>query len=275
MKLREEQIERYLHHIVLKDIGGEGQKELLSSKILIVGAGGLGSPVAFYLAAAGIGTIGIIDDDCVELGNLQRQILHSMRDIGRRKVMSARKRIEELNSDVKVITHAKRLEVKNAESVIDGYDFVIDCSDNFPTKYLINDACVLFKKSFSHGGVVAFNGLTFTHVPQSACLRCIFPAPPPANLAMNCRGTGILGSVAGMVGTIQATEAIKYILRKDGLLANRIMTIDALSMVFRNIALKPNRLCLICGDKPSITKLIKSQMPSDDVAGGHNECCTE
>jgi len=253
MHLSDKQIERYQHHITLKDIGGEGQKRLLDSKILIVGAGGLGSPAAFYLAAAGIGTIGIIDDDRVELSNLQRQILHSTKDIGKVKVDSAKEKMQALNPEVRVNAHAMRLYQDNINSVIADYDFILDASDNFPTKYLINDVCVVKGRAFSHGGVVGLKGQAFTYVPQSMCYRCIFPEPPPSGIILDCRGVGILGAVAGIIGTIQATEAIKFILKRGSLLTDQMLTFDALAMEFRKIKLNKSNQCPLCGHRRMMT----------------------
>jgi len=242
-----------MHHIVLKDIGGEGQRKLLASKVLIIGAGGLGSPSALYLAAAGIGTIGIADDDKVELSNLQRQILHTTSGIGSKKTDSANKTLTSINPDVRVTAYPHRINEENIDSIIAEYDFIIDGSDNFETKYLINDACVKNEKPFSHGGVVAFRGQTFTYTPGSFCYRCIFPEPPSAEFIQNCRGDGILGTVAGIVGTIQATEAIKFLLGKGSLLTDRLLTIDAMAMEFQNIEFSRNHDCSVCGDKISST----------------------
>jgi adenylyltransferase/sulfurtransferase len=254
MRLDDQQIERYQQHIILKDIGGEGQKRLLASKVLIVGAGGLGSPAALYLAAAGVGIIGICDDDRVELSNLQRQILYSTENVGCSKTQEARKRLSQLNPDVTIKVHDERLTETNIRAIIQNYDFVIDASDNFPTKYLINDTCVAMEKPYSHGGVIGFKGQTFTYVPGSMCYRCIFPEPPPDDLILYCRGSGILGSVAGIVGSIQATETIKYFLGKNSLLTNKLLTVDTLMSEFRTINLKPNTNCPICCKKSAFMK---------------------
>lgn len=247
MNLTESQLDRYLHHIILKDIGGEGQRRLLAAKVLIVGAGGLGSPAALYLAAAGVGTIGICDDDCVELSNLQRQIIHSTKDIGRSKAESAVEKMRAINPDVRVAPHAERLTDQNAISIISDYDFVIDGTDNFPSKFLINDGCVARKKPYSHGGVVGFKGQVFTYVAGSLCLRCVFDRPPEPGCVMDCRGSGILGAAAGIIGAIQAAEAIKYILGRGDLLTNRILTVDALKMEFRTIPIERSQTCPTCG----------------------------
>jgi adenylyltransferase/sulfurtransferase len=254
MQLDDQQIERYQQHIILKDIGGEGQKRLLASRVLIVGVGGLGSPAALYLAAAGVGTIGLCDDDRVELSNLQRQILYSTRNIGDAKVEGAKKRLSELNPDVTIKVYGTRMSEKNVQAIIQDYDFIIDASDNFPTKHLINDTCAAMGKPYSHGGVVGFKGQTFTYAPPSMCYRCIFPLPPPDDLILYCRGSGILGSVAGIIGSIQATETIKYLLGKSSLLTNKLLTVDTLTSEFRTIDLKPNMNCPICNKKVASIK---------------------
>lgn len=246
--MNESQIDRYFHHIALKDIGGAGQRRLFASKVLVVGVGGLGSPAAFYLGAAGVGTIGLVDDDRVELNNLQRQIIHSIGDIGRLKTLSASQKIMSLNSDVKVVEHNCKLDETNADSLIKGYDFIIDATDNFQAKFLINDACVRLGKAYSHGGVVAFSGQTFTYVPKAMCLRCVFENLPEAGCVLNCRGMGILGTVAGIIGSIQATEAIKYLIKSGDLLSNRMLKLDALGMEMRVVNLSRNKSCKVCSD---------------------------
>jgi len=249
MELSEQQLARYSHHIIHKDIGGEGQKKLLRSKVLIVGAGGLGSPAALYLAAAGVGTLGMADRDLVEASNLQRQIIHCTNDIGREKVSSAKKKLQAINPDVRVISYPKRITKENAESIIKDFDFTIDCSDNFPTKFLINDTCVKLGKPYSHAGIVGFRGQLFTHIPGSICYRCIFPESPPNDCIQDCRGSGILGATAGIVGSMQASEAIKFILNKGELLTDKILTADLMTMTFRTVPIKRNAKCPTCGDK--------------------------
>ncbi|MDH7604678.1 MAG: molybdopterin-synthase adenylyltransferase MoeB [Melioribacter sp.] len=265
MEFTESQIERYSRQIILKDVGGIGQQKLLNGKVLIVGAGGLGSPAALYLAAAGVGTIGIIDGDAVDLTNLQRQIIHFTPDVNKPKVESAKEKIEKLNPDVKVITYKERLNAENIIDIIKSYDFIIDGTDNFPTKFLINDACVMIKKPFSHAGILRFNGQTITYTPGNTCYRCIFKEPPPKGLIPTCSEAGILGSVAGVLGTIQATEALKYLLGIGNLLINKLLTFDAFEMKFREISLKKNKNCLICGDNPTITELKEYEQPVCDL----------
>ncbi len=265
MSLTESQIERYSRHIILKDVGGAGQQKILDSKVLIIGAGGLGAPAALYLAAAGVGTIGIVDADNVDLSNLQRQIIHFTPDVNQPKVESARQKMAELNPDVKVITYQTRVYSENISEMIKDYDFIIDGTDNFPTKFLINDACVLAGKPFSHGGILRFNGQTLTYSPGHACYRCIFPEPPPKGAVPTCSQAGILGAVAGMLGTIQAAEALRCIIGKGKLLTDRLLTFNALDMDFRTINIRKNPNCAICGANPSITELVDYEPPACDL----------
>jgi molybdopterin-synthase adenylyltransferase len=254
--LTESQIERYSRHIILKEVGGKGQKKLLDGKVLIIGAGGLGAPVALYLAAAGVGTIGIADADNVDLSNLQRQVIHFTADIGKPKVESAREKIEAINPDVNVITYKEWVNAANISGIIAEYDFIIDGTDNFAAKFLINDACVLAGKPYSHGGILQFVGQTITVLPgQSPCYRCLFPAPPPKDAIPTCSQAGVIGVLPGVIGSIQATEAIKFLLGKGKLLVGRILMYDALDMVFRDVAIKRNSSCPICGEHPTITEL--------------------
>ncbi|MEG8946167.1 HesA/MoeB/ThiF family protein [Rosettibacter firmus] len=261
MNFSEEQIIRYSRNIILKEVGGEGQKKLLESKVLVIGAGGLGSPVLLYLAAAGIGTLGIIDSDVVDLSNLQRQIIHFTPDINIPKVDSAKSKIQQLNPDVNVITYNERLTSKNIVEIIKDYDFIIDGTDNFPTKFLVNDACVMNNKPFSHAGILRFEGQTFTYTPGNMCYRCIFKEPPPKGVVPTCSEAGILGAVAGVIGTIQAVEALKYILQKGDLLTNKLLTFNALTTQFREIKLKRNENCPVCGKNPTIKELQDYEQP--------------
>lgn len=254
--LTETQIERYSRHIMLKEVGGKGQKKLLDGRVLIIGAGGLGAPVALYLAAAGVGTIGIADADDVDLSNLQRQVIHFTHDVGKPKVESARKKMEAINPDVRVRTYKEWVSAANIGSIIADYDFVIDGTDNFAAKFLINDACVLAGKPYSHGGILQFVGQTITILPgQSACYRCIFPEPPPKDAIPTCSQAGVIGVLPGVIGSIQATEAIKFLLGKGELLTGRILMYDALGMKFRSVEIKRNRSCPICGEHPTITEV--------------------
>jgi len=253
--LTEKQIERYSRNIILKEVGGVGQEKILNSKVLIIGAGGLGAPAALYLAAAGVGTIGIVDGDVVDLTNLQRQIIHFTPDIDKPKVQSAKEKIEQINPDVNVITYNKRLVADNILEVINEYDFIIDGTDNFPAKFLINDACVIARKPFSHGGILRFDGQTMTYTPGNACYRCVFLEPPPKDAVPSCAQAGVLGSVAGILGTIQASEALKYFLEKGELLTNRLLIFNAFNMNFRTVKVKRNPKCPVCGNNPAIKEL--------------------
>jgi molybdopterin/thiamine biosynthesis adenylyltransferase len=255
--LTEEQIERYSRHIILKEVGGKGQKRLFDGRVLIIGAGGLGSPIALYLAAAGVGTIGIADADDVDLSNLQRQIAHHTKDIGTPKVLSAKEKMVAMNPDVQVNTYQCWVNAANIGEIIADYDFVIDGTDNFAAKFLINDACVMAGKPYSHGGILQFDGQTMTVRPgESACYRCIFPAPPPKDAIPTCSQAGVIGVLPGVLGTIQATEAIKFLLGNGDLLTNRLLTYSALRMRFREVPIKRNPRCPICGDNPTITRLV-------------------
>ncbi|MEJ2691362.1 MAG: HesA/MoeB/ThiF family protein, partial [Deltaproteobacteria bacterium] len=244
MDFTAEQLERYSRHILLQDVGVEGQERLLAAKVLIVGAGGLGCPTALYLAAAGIGTIGIVDCDSVEISNLQRQIAHFSKDIGVSKVDSAREKMLAINPDLDVVTYQVNLVAGNIREIIREFDFVIDGTDNFPTKFLVNDACVMEGVAFSHGGILRFDGQTMTIVPgKSTCYRCVFRTPPPADAVPTCSQAGVLGAVAGMLGTIQATEALKYITGVGTLLTDTLLSFNAKSMDFRKITLQKQKNC--------------------------------
>ncbi len=256
MALTDSQIERYSRHIILKEVGGKGQQKLLNSKVLIIGAGGLGAPIALYLAAAGIGTIGIADADSVDLSNLQRQVIHFTPDIGKPKVISAKEKIQAINPDVQVRTYQQWVSAANIMELISQYDFVVDGTDNFAAKFLINDACVLAGKPYSHGGILQFVGQTITVLPgESTCYRCIFPTPPPKDAIPTCSQAGVIGVLPGVIGSIQATEAIKFLLGKGKLLAGRMLTYDALEMKFRDVTINRNPNCPICGENPTITQV--------------------
>lgn len=267
IKLTNEQLERYSRHIILPQVGGTGQKKILSSKVLIIGTGGLGSPAAMYLAAAGVGHIGLVDYDTVDLSNLQRQIIHQTCDVGRAKIESGRETINALNPDVQVHTYNEQVTAANIRDIINDldYDFIIDGTDNFPAKFLINDACVLMRKPFSHAGIIRFQGQTITYVPgESPCYRCVFNEPPPKDAVPTCRQAGVLGVMGGVIGTIQATEALKYILGIGELLTGYLLTYDALAMTFRKIKVPHNRRCKICGEQPTITELVDYEQPACD-----------
>ena len=255
MDFSEEQLERYRRNIILQDVGVEGQERLLNGKVLIIGAGGLGSPVALYLTAAGVGTIGIADEDVVDRSNLQRQIIHSTPDLNRHKVMSAKEKMERLNPDVRVEPFEGFVHAENIARLIQNYDFVVDCTDNFQAKFLINDACVMDGKPFSHGGILEFEGQTLTYVPGHACYRCVFGDLPQKDAVPNASESGVLGAVAGMLGTIQAAEVLKFLLGKGDLLTNRMLTFNAFRMLFRTVAIQKNPDCPVCSDHPAITEL--------------------
>jgi adenylyltransferase/sulfurtransferase len=240
----------------MPQVGSNGQRKLLDSKVLIIGAGGLGGPGALYLALAGVGTIGIADFDVVDMSNLQRQILHQYNDVGQRKVYSAQKTINSYNPDIKVITHDVWLTSDNAKEIINGYDMVINGADNFPARYLVNDACYLLGKPLIDGSILIFDGQSTVFIPGQGCYRCLFPSPPPPGMVPNCAEAGVLGSLTGLVGSIQATETIKLILGIGDSLSSRLLLIDALSMDFREVKIKRNPECPLCGDNPTVTELI-------------------
>lgn len=256
MVLTPDQVNRYSRHIIMGDVGSKGQRNLLGAKALIIGAGGLGSPSAIYLALAGVGTIGIVDFDVVEISNLQRQILHHTSDIGRPKLESARDNIISYNPDTNVVLHEVRLESHNAREIISQYDLVINGADNFATRYLVNDACYLEGKPLVDGSILIFDGQATLFLPGQGCYRCLFPEPPPPGLVPNCAEAGVLGALTGLVGSIQATEALKLILGIGESLVSRLLLIDALSMSFREVRLKRNPSCPLCGDNPTVTELI-------------------
>ncbi len=266
MSLGFEEIERYSRQILLQQVGGKGQEKLLASKVLLVGAGGLGSPASMYLAAAGVGTIGLIDGDKVDLTNLQRQIVHFTDDIGKPKVESAAAKLNAINPAVNVETYETLALADNSLDIISRYDFVIDGTDNFPAKFLINDACYFAGVPFSHAGILRFDGQLFTVIPgQTACYRCLFGGPPPANAVPSCSQAGVLGGVAGVIGCLQATEALKYLLGVGELLTDRMMIFDALAMRFREARFKRNPKCPLCGENPTITELRDEEQVACDL----------
>ena len=253
----DEQVERYSRHIILPEVGGEGQSTLLESKVLLVGAGGLGSPAAYYLAAAGIGNMGIIDFDTVDLSNLQRQIIHNTERIGMLKTESAKKTIEALNPDVKVTVFNEKLTSENIMRLFEGYDYILDGTDNFATRYLINDACVLTGKTNIHGSIFRFEGQVTVFKPKEGpCYRCLYPEPPPPGLVPNCQEGGVLGVLAGIIGNLQVVETLKLILGQGETLIGSLLLYDALKTEFRKLKLKRDPNCPICSDTPTITELI-------------------
>ncbi|HZD26658.1 MAG TPA: molybdopterin-synthase adenylyltransferase MoeB [Alphaproteobacteria bacterium] len=259
MELDDRQIERYARHIILQEVGGTGQARLLESRVLVVGAGGLGSPLAMYLAAAGVGTIGLVDDDAVSLSNLQRQIAHASGNVGRAKVDSAAETLARINPEVTVRRHAERLDAGNVEALIDGYDVIADGSDNFDTRFLLNDACYFAGRTLVSAAVLRFDGQLSTYKahlgPPHPCYRCAFPEPPPPDLVPSCAEGGVLGAVAGVMGTLQATEVVKELLGIGEGLSGRLLIYDALGTRFRDVRLKRDPACPLCGDRPSIRDL--------------------
>jgi molybdopterin/thiamine biosynthesis adenylyltransferase/rhodanese-related sulfurtransferase len=249
------QLDRYSRHILLPEVGERGQEKLLKARVLLLGAGGLGSPAALYLAAAGVGTIGIIDNDVVDASNLQRQVLHGTDRVGTSKVESAARTMSNLNPDVKVVTFDERLNSGNVDRIFDqGWDVIVDGLDNFPTRYLVNDASVWKNVPVVHGSIFRFDGQVTTFWPRKGpCYRCLYPEPPPAHLAPSCAEAGVLGILPGVVGTIQATEAIKIILGAGEPLVGRLLTYDSLKMQFRTLKLRRDPSCPVCGEAPTIT----------------------
>ena len=246
----DESLDRYSRQIILEEIGIEGQEKLLESSVLIIGAGGLGSPIALYLAAAGVGKIGIVDFDTVDLSNLQRQVAHTTANVGKNKARSAREAMLAINPTIEVEAIETGVDAQNILAMIEPYDFVIDGTDNFAAKFLINDACVIAKKPYSHGGILRFSGQTMTIKPyESACYACIFDTPPPPKSVASCSTAGILGAVAGILGTLQAAEALKSIIGIDTLITNRILRFDAKTMKFQEFKLDRNPECRVCGSK--------------------------
>lgn len=255
MDFSEDQIRRYARHILLPEVGGVGQERLLQSKVLVIGAGGLGSPVILYLAAAGIGTIGVVDDDHVDLSNLQRQVLHSTRRIGASKVDSAREAVAAINPDVTIVPHNLRVDADSVLDLIAGYDVIADGSDNFPTRFLINDACRLAGKTLVSAAVLRFDGQLATFKAPGPCYRCLYPAEPPEGEVPTCAQAGVLGAMAGVMGTLQATEVLKEVLGIGDSLSGSLLIVDGLSTSFRKIRLKPDPSCALCGTSATIHDL--------------------
>ena len=253
----DEQIERYSRHIILPEVGGVGQRKILDARVLMIGAGGLGSPAAYYLAAAGIGHLGIVDFDKVDLSNLQRQIIHSTERIGMLKTESAKKTITALNPDVDVTLYNERVSSQNIEELFEGYDYIVDGSDNFATRFLVNDACVLMGKTNIHGSIFRFEGQATVFEPQDGpCYRCLYPEPPPPGLVPNCQEGGVLGVLAGIIGNIQAVETLKLVLGIGESLSGKLLIYDALNTEFKKLTLKRDANCPVCGDNPTIKELI-------------------
>lgn len=256
------QYERYSRHVILPQIGIEGQHRLLKARVLLVGAGGLGSPAALYLTAAGVGTLGLVDSDVVDLSNLHRQVLHDTPSVGRPKLESARERLLALNPDLNLVLHPVRLTSANALEILSQYDVIVDGTDNFPTRYLTNDACVMLGKPNVYGALQHFDGQASVFYPAGGgpCYRCLFPEPPPPGAVPSCAEAGVLGVLPGLIGTLQATEAIKLILGVGEPLIGRLLLYDALSMDFRSIRLRRNPECPVCGENPTIRELIDYEL---------------
>jgi molybdopterin-synthase adenylyltransferase len=266
MEFTDQQIQRYSRHIILNEVGGKGQKKLSRAKVLIIGAGGLGSPAGLYLAAAGIGTIGLVDGDVVDLSNLQRQILHSTATVGIPKVESGRQTLTAVNPDITVKTYQYHVDASNILGLIQDYDIVLDGSDNFTTRFLVNDACFFGKRTLISGSIFRFEGQLTTIKPHEGfpCYRCLYPEPPPAGLVPNCQEAGVLGVLAGTIGVLQASEAIKEILGIGETLADKLLIYDALEMKFRKLSRPKDPDCPLCGNHPTIT----------DLGGDYQVTCT-
>jgi len=265
-QLNDAQRDRYSRHLLLPEVGEAGQAKLLKSKVLLIGAGGLGSPSALYLAAAGVGTLGLVDADVVDASNLQRQVLHATSRVGVPKVESAEKVLKDLNPDVKVVGYKERVDSSNVDRLFADYDVIVDGTDNFPTRYLVNDASVWLGKPVIHGSIFRFDGQLTTFVPDKAasklgiaagpCYRCLYPEPPPPHLAPSCQEAGVLGILPGVIGLLQATEAIKLLLNRGDALVGRLLTYDSLKMKFRELKLRRDPNCIVCGPNPTVTKYI-------------------
>ena len=250
------QVSRYSRHIIMPQVGSVGQRKLLDAKVLMVGAGGLGSPISIYLTLAGVGTVGLVDFDDVDVTNLQRQILHFNDDIGRPKVVSAVETLKAYNPDTVVKVHEEPISSVNAMDIMEDYDIIVNGADNFPTRYLVNDAAYLSGKPLVDGSILLFDRQATTYLPGQGCYRCLFPSPPPPGEVPSCAEAGVLGMLPGMVGTIQATEVVKLILGVGDSLSGKLLLIDALSMDFRTVKIRRNPECPLCGDNPSVTELI-------------------
>ena len=262
MELNNDEIRRYSRHLILPEVGLGGQKKICSASVLCIGAGGLGSPIAMYLAAAGIGKLGILDFDAVDFSNLQRQIIHGTQDVGRPKTQSAKETLNHINPNVEVVIHNTRITSENALELIRPYDIVVDGTDNFPTRYLTNDACVLLKKPNVYGSIFRFEGQASVFAPHlgGPCYRCLYPEPPPPGMVPSCAEGGVLGVLPGIIGTIQATEILKLALGKGSSLVGRLLLFNALDMNFRELKLRRDPQCPLCGDTPTITELIDYEM---------------
>jgi len=261
MEFTDEQIERYSRHIILPEVGGKGQAKINAAKVFIIGAGGLGCPVGYFLTAAGVGRIAMIDDDIVELSNLQRQIAHSTKTLGMPKVDSAKATFNALNPDVDIVAIKGRITKDNIFDLIKDYDIIVDGSDNFPTRYLVNDACVMVKKPLVSGAILRFEGQATTIIPGVGhCYRCLFEEMPPPGLVPSCQEAGVLGVLPGIIGGLQAMEVLKIILGKGDTLAGSLLIFDALKTTFRKVRVPKNPACAVCGENPTITELQDYEM---------------
>ena len=263
-----EQLKRYQRHIIMPQVGGIGQRKLLDSKVLLLGAGGLGSPTALYLAAAGVGDLGVVDFDVVDVSNLQRQILHDTDDVGRPKVISAQETLNDINPGIRVNPINERLSSENIMEILADYDIVVDGSDNFSTRYLVNDAAYLAKKTLIHGSIFLFEGQASVFEPGEGCYRCLYPTPPPPGMVPSCAEAGVFGVLPGIIGSIMAVETIKIILGIGEPLVNKLLLFDALSMDFRTVKLRRDKNCPLCGDDPTVTELIDYEVFCGGVGGG-------
>jgi sulfur-carrier protein adenylyltransferase/sulfurtransferase len=285
VNLSSQEIARYSRHLIMPEVGMEGQKRLKASRVLLIGAGGLGSPLGLYLAAAGVGRIGLVDFDVVDFSNLQRQVLHGTPDVGRPKLQSARDRLAAINPEVRVDLYEERLTSANALRLFEPYDLIIDGTDNFPTRYLVNDACVLLKKINIYGSIFRFDGQASVFAPgEGPCYRCLYPEPPPPGEVPSCAEGGVLGILPGLIGCIQATEAVKLLLGKGSALIGRLLLYDAMGMSFREFKVRRNPNCPVCGDHPTVTKLIDyeqfcgvrgQEAPAPAAAGADGETTVE
>jgi sulfur-carrier protein adenylyltransferase/sulfurtransferase len=269
--LTPQEIQRYARHLIMPEVAMEGQKRLKAAKVLCIGTGGLGSPLSLYLAAAGVGTLGLVDFDIVDVSNLQRQIIHFTADVGRPKIASAEEKLKSINPELKVIRHEHAVDSSNALDMFAGYDVIVDGTDNFPTRYLVNDACVLLGKPNVYGSIFRFDGqATVFSPPEGPCYRCLYPEPPPPDLVPNCAEGGVLGILPGLIGVVQATETVKLILGVGKPLVGRLLLYDALEMTFREMKVRKNPKCPICGPNPTIHALIDYQ----EFCGVHSPSTT-
>ena len=269
--LTPEQVKRYSRHIIMPQIGSQGQRKLIDSKVLVIGAGGLGGPVALYLALAGVGTIGLVDFDIVDLSNLQRQVLHNSETIGLSKLESARQTLARYNPNVNLISHEFAINSDNAMEIMKDYDVIVNGADNFATRYLVNDAAYLSGKPLVDGSILIFDGQVTTYKPGTGCYRCIFPEPPPPGMVPSCAEAGVLGALTGTIGSLQATEVVKVLLGVGEPLIGRLLLVDALSMEFRMVKTRHDPACPLCGSNPTVTELIDYEIFCGLTPAGNSE----